>query len=132
MTYNDLSEKDQRYYAKFRRIAELHNARSKEDVLAVVKSLSSIQMKSIPIISFIIAIGCGLLSADDMSNGGIPVLLPVISILFLWVGVQNLRSITTTIPMIAEIYIQEDLPKRQKVSKKAQKRIDQQDAKNDQ
>lgn len=128
MTYNDLSPKDKRYYAKFRRISELHNVRDEQGVQDIVTMLSSPQMKSIPVICFIIAIACGFFAGKDMFSGGIPILLPVISATFLWIGVQNLRTITTTIPMIAAIYKDEDLPKRQKVSKKKRKRMENQDA----
>lgn len=124
MTYNDLSDKDKRYYTKFRRIAELHGAKTEADVQAVVKMLSSPQMKSIPLISVIVAVVAGFFAGKDMMNGGIPIILPALSILCLWIAAQNIRTITTTIPMIAKIYIEEDLPKKQKVSKKKQKRID--------
>lgn len=124
MTYNDLSPKDKRYYTKFRRIAELHDVRDEKGVQDVVSMLSSPQMKSIPVICFVIAIACGFFAGKDMLSGGIPIILPVISAVFLWMGAQNLRSITTTIPMIAKIYTEEDLPKRQKISKKKRKRME--------
>lgn len=124
MTYNELSPKDKRYYTKFRRIAEIHGVRDEEGVQDVVTMLSSPQMKSIPLISAIIALVAGFFAGKDMMEGGIPVILPAISILCLWITAQNIRTITTTIPMMARIYIEEDLPRKQKISKKKQKRID--------
>lgn len=132
MTYDDLSDKDKRYYDKFCKIAEYKDVRNKDDVLGVVKHLSSPQMKSIPLIAFTIGIACGFFAADSLFSGGMPITLPIISIFFLWIGIQNLRNITTTIPMIAEIYIHEELPKRQQTSGKDQKQLDHQDAQNDQ
>lgn len=128
MTYNELSPKDKRYYAKFRRIVELHNVRDESGVQDVVSMLSSPQMKSIPLVLSVLAIACGFFAGKDMVAGNIPILLPLLSAVFLWFAIQNIRTITTTIPMIAKIYTEEDLPKRQKTSKKKRKRMENQSA----
>lgn len=128
MTYNDLSEKDKRYFAKFRRIADMHGVKDEQGVRDVVQMLSSPQMKSIPLIAFLVAIVCGFFAGEDIANGDIPIFTPVLCVIFLWIGAQNLRNITTTIPMIADVYAREELPKKQKVSKKKRQRLEKQAA----
>jgi len=123
INYENLSKKDKRFYAKFKRIAELNKVHDEQGVKNVVSILSSPLMKAIPNVAFGIAIACCYYAVKDIVSGNIPIILPVFCMFFLWVCFQNIRTINVTMPMIAEIYSREGLIIRKPISKKSRKRL---------
>lgn len=108
MKKEDLTDKEMKYYRRFKLAAQNLNVRDQSDVDAVTEQMGSFVNKLAPYTLLFFGVISAIIAIVQLAFANVPVLSVIIAVIFTTMAVKLLRVYNTIIPKVAQVYADEE------------------------